>query len=464
LSKAVMKCLQRDRAHRFQSAEAVGQALEDFMRVEAPTTRRDVVKYVAGLFGSEEERTHVYVPPSEPRSEAPVGDPRRELSLVDEVPTQGVARRSRRAPGFQSLEEERTTLMAPKPAPVSLPEGRRPTGEPEVTEPIPAAPRDTATTAVLGAPPVLRATAYSAAGAGEVDETAVSLSGSHNLKVGEVLPELLPTRGHRRLADAEPPRSAAARPGPPVPSSEIPEVADHQRGAPSESMAEDTEPPQWDSPPGPISPPAERQRPPVLSRPPELRGGASRPRASELPETRVADAETAESKRPSPAERGPRSAPRPPGRSRPPPVGDPDDLVDTVDQASLAAYEEAPPTGGTQRVILLSIVAAGALIAILLLAWVLWPASASRPRGKSPAPPPARGPVAVKIQLNAPTGTTLSIDGVAIAPGEVRQVTPGKLSVDYRCPPKKKQRATDERLTIEVVAADEVQAIDLPCR
>lgn len=68
LSRIIMKCLQKDRSRRYQSAAELRSALEDFMRMDAPTTKSDVVRYVGGLFGSIDEHTALMVPspPSEP--------------------------------------------------------------------------------------------------------------------------------------------------------------------------------------------------------------------------------------------------------------------------------------------------------------------------------------------------------------------------------------------------------------
>lgn len=64
LSKIVTKCLQKDRTRRYQQAGEVQRDLEDFIRSHAPTGVQDIVKYVARLFGGEDERTALFIPPS----------------------------------------------------------------------------------------------------------------------------------------------------------------------------------------------------------------------------------------------------------------------------------------------------------------------------------------------------------------------------------------------------------------
>jgi hypothetical protein len=137
-------------------------------------------------------------------------------------------------------------------------------------------------------------------------------------------------------------------------------------------------------------------------------------------------------------------------------VGDADDLIATVDMANARAFEDEP----WRKYVLSGIFGVSALVVILLLVWILWP-----------VPKPTKGPavesapVAVKVQLNAPKGTTLKIDTAEIIPGDVRQVTPGRLTIDYRCPVKKKgDKPKDEKMTVDVVPADGVLAIDIPCR
>ncbi|MEW5740502.1 MAG: serine/threonine-protein kinase [Myxococcota bacterium] len=512
LSKVVMKCLTRDRTRRYQSADEIRVALEDFLRVDAPTTRNDVVKYVAGLFGAEEERTSIYIPPNA-QTTAPVG---RDAERTDEtrpsLPSSARPERDR-ATGFEQIDEERTAPIAQNPVKAKLPEGRRPTGEtqsipgePEptaVTAPMPSpvkalreaaaakeqaereaamASRDSASTAVLDEPPAKKFAGYVAAGSGEVDETAVSTSGARDVRVGEVLPALLPARAQARPEDESsaalrpidtPPRGA--RPGPPVPSSEIPEISDVSVVSAGEStLALDAaELPPMPTPEPPRRnvtgqenrrSPAELKRAALLQRPPETKGPDNRAPGSKLPETRVADAETAEPMPPAPKPPEPkRPIPQPdkPARrgtqqqvKKARPVGDADDLINTVDMANARAFDEDDPR---RKYILLGIVGVSAFLVILLLVWVLWPAP-------KPKPAPNRPPVAVKIQLNAPKGTTLKIDTAEITPGDVRQVTPGKLSIDYRCPVKKNQKAKDERLTVDVVAGEGVQAIEIPCK
>lgn len=515
LSKVVMKCLTRDRNRRYQSAEEIGAALEDFMRVDAPTTRSDAVRYVAGLFGAEEERTSIYIPPNA-QATAPVG---RDAERTDETkPTLPPASRAEpvdaakeRVTGFSQLDEERTAPIAQSPLKARLPEGRRPTGEtqslpgePEqtaVTAPMPsplkalreaaaakeaaekeaAAKRDASSTAVLDEAPAQKYGGYHAAGSGDVDETAVSTSGARDVRVGDVLPALLPAaRGLARFADSEGSLQPIdtplpRRPGPPVPSGEIPEISDVSVVSAGESTLaiEAGELPPMPTPEPPRRSPTsqENRRSPVelkraalLQRLPEAKGPDTRQPGAKLPETRVADAETSEPILPAPKlpeARRPVPQPDKPARPRtqqvkkPRPVGDADDLINTVDMANARAFEEDDPR---RKYVLLGIVGVSAFLVILLLVWILWPAPKPASR---PAPEKA---VAVKVQFNAPKGATLKVDGAEVAPGDVRQATPGKLTIDYRCPAKKSQKAKDERMTVDVVAGAGVQAIEIPCK
>jgi hypothetical protein len=218
---------------------------------------------------------------------------------------------------------------------------------------------------------------------------------------------------------------------------------------------------------------AEVRRSPVLSQLPTAKRADARQPGSKLPETCVADPRTAQPRRPV-------TQPDKPARRRSPtaqpkwnlqPPGDPDDLINTVDMANAGAFDE--PSQGAEddrrhQLILLGIVGAGALLVVVLLAWILWPSPMLAPNAarapKVDQAPEAARPVPVRIQINAPKGTSLAIDGVSILAGDVRVVTPGKLTIDYRCPARKKQPPKDEQITVDVVAGDGVQAIDIPCR
>lgn len=79
LSRIVMTCLQKDRRRRYQSAAEIRADLETFLRAEAPTTSDDVLRYLQGLFGTENERTmlhvpdNVHTPEEEPAAATPAG-------------------------------------------------------------------------------------------------------------------------------------------------------------------------------------------------------------------------------------------------------------------------------------------------------------------------------------------------------------------------------------------------------
>lgn len=74
LSEIVMRCLEKDPAHRFQTCEELRLALDDVLAADRPTTREQLTHFMESLFGTESERTAVNEPrPSvpSPRSSSP---------------------------------------------------------------------------------------------------------------------------------------------------------------------------------------------------------------------------------------------------------------------------------------------------------------------------------------------------------------------------------------------------------
>jgi hypothetical protein len=220
------------------------------------------------------------------------------------------------------------------------------------------------------------------------------------------------------------------------------------------------------------------KRPPVLSKLPEAKGPDGRRPDARLPETRVApdarattephgpEPRQAESRRPVPQPDKPARRPTAQQvKKAPKPVGDADDLINTVDMANASAFSSVfDPDDPRRKWVLLGILGVSAVLVILLLLLILWPS----PKKPKPVPVPDKArveaaPTPVKVRFNAPKGAVVVLDGVALGPGEIRPVAPGKLSVDYRCPVKS-GKPKDETTTVTVTPGDGVQTIDIPCK
>ncbi|MHB8872246.1 MAG: serine/threonine protein kinase [Myxococcaceae bacterium] len=202
LSQVVMKCLTKDRNRRYQQAGEVQRDLEKYLSREHATAQ-DLVRYIAGLMGSEDERTALFIPPS-----------------------------ARPAPKPSSREEATRPMAAHSSS--RGPVGRRPTSENPAVDYDPgydpptqtARPEDLA--AVLNgqpggtvSPPARRDTGqkYVAAGDGyEVSTTAssASLPGMAEPTRGssDSLPQLTPTPSQPSGESSEP--SEVSDPGDPV--------------------------------------------------------------------------------------------------------------------------------------------------------------------------------------------------------------------------------------------------------
>ena len=455
LSKIILKCLVKDRAQRYQTADEIRAALEDFIRVEVPTTKADALRYVSTLFGDDNERTSIFIPPN---AQSPLGSERAE-SRTD-TSTQRDTR-----PLSNADDEMTRPINAPR-AERPVPEGRRQTGEerlevtgptrsdrprvkpgvnpwePEVTAPMPAPSRVEGPRAEVAKRRDFQATAeiddVRSVGAGDVPPTAVSVSGARDVQIGEIFAPLLPTMmGLDSVPDLPPvpvkqtpprPRVLVSRPLPPVPSYDsLPDLSvvsagEATQGALMEDSGETSEP----SEPSEPSPPA--------------------------PSTRA------------PPRRGP-----PPNVKRPTPR-DPDDDVATVDQAN--EFSVTGRSSSSQKV-LIGIFGVAALVVIALLAVLLWPSSEPEKKEKKPpvvvpAPKVVPKPVApkglVQVLVRAVKGTSMTVDGKVVAPESIIERPVGELVLKFTCPAKKKVKMTPGTLRAQIPESSSVVAVEVPCR
>lgn len=452
LEEIILKCLVKDREQRYQTAEEIRAALEEFLRVELPTTRQDALRYVSTLFGDDSERTSIYIPPnaqsradsrtdtSTQREKSPFSDP------AEERP--------------RSLNSPRASLAPP------VPEGRRQTGEigpapsgptkadrprvrhgvnpwePELTAPMPrpevARRRDFQSTAEIDD--------ERSVGSGEVPPTAVSRSGERDVEVGQLFAPLLPTmmgeESSAELAPAQgvtpprPPRPFAGRPALPEPSYDsLPDLSVVSAGEATQGVMMD------DS--GEASEPSEPSASPPTPPPPSTRA---------------------------PPRRGP-----PPSLKQRPSPRDPDDDVATVDQANQISLTAS--RSSSQKV-LLALFGVAALVVLALLLMLLWP-SGDPVRSEKPAPKPKPIPVQtiepkpapipavpamVRVQIRAQRGTSMTVDGKAVAPDATIERLPGELVVKFLCPVKKKVRMTPGTLRAQIPASTGLVAVEVPCR
>ena len=460
LSRIVMRCLEKDRDRRYQTADEVRAALDAFVQVDAPTTQDDVGQYIAELFGDDDERTSVFVPPNaQTNAKAPnpllVPPPRKPPSpFADDDRTVSI-------PGAPRPDKQ-----AEKPGP---PVGRSTTRDQALTtEPIRPKPRDVIATAPFEAPqsrsaatlppveasyepertnvgrsePTLAIVAPSASI--DLGPTRISMTGPTELKTGDVVAYLEPTRQHPPITDApsdpsistqsQPPAkllvpSPRARPAPPVPDDVTGPTRDDRRAVARAPLA----PPVMDSlpvravedrtidlPPPPVQP---SQRP-------------SRPRRQTSAQQKKA-------------------------------AFDVEDHIATVDMAS---FEDSQVT--RQRRVAVILVVGIALFAVALLAWAFWPTpkprSAPKPIVEKPAPkiveaPVAVAPTVVKVTFRGPAGTKVTVSGTAVSLGDVVELPPGPVTVRYVCPVKRKQKPRTLQFSPEIPASAGVTTIDVPC-
>jgi eukaryotic-like serine/threonine-protein kinase len=453
LEKIILKCLVKDRQQRYQTAEDIRVDLEDFIRYELPTTRSEALRYVSTLFGDDNERTSIFIPPN-------AQSPARTESRTD-TSTQ------RDKPQASNSDDEETRPIS-SPRAVSsppVPEGRRQTGEigadpagptksdrprvrsginpwePEVTAPMPrpevARRRDFQATAEIDDERAL--------GRGDVAPTAVSMSGARDVQVGEIFAPLLPTMMGETAAELPPvpakvtpprppPRPYTGRLAPPIPSYDsLPDLSVVSAGEATQGVLMD-EAPEHSEP----SEPSEPTPPP--------------------PSTRA------------PPRRGP-----PPSLKRPFPR-DPDDDVATVDQAN----EFSVSTRSSSQKVMLALFGVAGLVVLGLLLMLLWPSSepdkpqkpvptkpAPLPKVEPkplPTPTPPVTPGMVRVQVRAMKGTSMTVEGKPVAPDAIIERLPGELAVRFLCPAKKKVKMTPGTLRAQIPESAGLVAVEVPCR
>ncbi|MBL8922902.1 MAG: serine/threonine protein kinase [Myxococcaceae bacterium] len=439
LSRIVMRCLEKDRTRRYQSAEEVRAALDGFIQVEAPTTREDVGRYMAELFGDDDERTSVYVPPNaQTNAVAPMPAPppaKRPSPFADDDRTVSI-------PGAPAPDRPKA-LTTPGRSPTRdqgllttdpiLPPRRvdrdvqltAPIAPPDVSSPtLPPVDQDGEQTNVGRSAPTLAIVDTSQSM--EFGPTRVSLSGVVELKTGDVVPFLEPTSVREGL-DAGPSDPSISTVSEPPPKLLVP-------------------------------PPRARPAPPV---PDDVTGPTRDPRSARMPD-RTAQQLAHVPQRPGP--------PRPSRRRNTSQQKKAFDIEDHIATVDMASFEDSAVTR-RKRVAVFVIVGAVAVLAGALLVWALWPSQkkpapkpsvekVAPPKPEKAAPPP---PAVVKVTFRAPPGTRLTIGSTSYEPGATVEVPPGKLTVRYVCPPKRKQRARTLEYSPEIPASAEPLSIDLPC-
>ena len=540
LSRIIQKCLVKDRANRFQSADEIRLALEDALLVDMPTTKADVVTYVAGLFGADDERTGIYVPPNvavnllkrDPVTlhDDEISSKAREALVAPPPPPRIAANPPPPAPATTQFDEENTASMPP-------PEGYKP------PPPVPTAAQTAVTQRVAPAE----------TGVDDDDEaTATALTD--------------PRSG--QAAAREHTVTVHDRPGPPVPidtevqdisyesvARERPEVSEVSQSAnsmlddlirmpppsgatqkvPSGSSVQvdldalmptslssprprpdETQEPsartelQLPSYPPVGSQPVVRPGPPVSEETTEP-GARDAFRRVERPRVEATPPPPPPPPKPLPMPVAPPRQQQPPHKQNPGPgptnlnpidplddsglskarvkkarrivkrrvAGDPDDNVATADfRDNENQLEEDSEVSGSSAEgsspWLVAATIALASLALLMIAWLVWPSSPTQltpspqkdPKGNLLAPPSPPPPGLVNVQFRAPRSTLIYLDGAAINPGEIRALAPGPLSLAYRCMPLKKgQKARDLSLATRVPAAGPMPfVIELNCK
>ncbi|MFO0596083.1 MAG: protein kinase [Myxococcaceae bacterium] len=522
LSRIIMKCLTKDRERRYQSADEIRVALEDFIRLDAPTTRDDVVEYVSKLFGDENERTGIFIP-SNAQTQGdlqPVGN---ELStsqaraITDAKPTDPIARPPvRKATGveipagtespFKDLDEERTmpltaemvAAMRAKAAQAKVPEGRRETGE------VSSSGEREQTALGIDDPPT---------GPTRNDRPKVR-AGKNPWEAEVTAPLPAPARPvpNRDLVmttelsqEAKPADSITSLPpvndgdeGRPIDSGEFPPTAVSISGARDVKVGEVFAPllptMMGESEANLPAAPAPVARRPVPKPGPPVSASDSIPEISSVsvvsageatqgvfvdpPERRALD-EPEETSEPSPPAPSTRAPPRParkqtqqPQSVKRPIPGDPDDDVETVDQQN--EFSVTGRSNSSQKVLIGIFGAAGLVVLVLLIA-LLWPSSDKpvEPTKKPPEvsnpttpPPPDPNPeeTGVRVQVRAVKGTMIQLDSKTIEPNETIRRQPGELVLKFTCPPRKKQRPLPGTLRAQIPDLDQLVVVEVPCR
>lgn len=509
LSRIIQKCLVKDRDHRYQTAEEIRVALEEVLRVEMPTTKADVVAYVSGLFGDEADRTGVHVPKNAQiitplmkaqrdaqrplPSEMAEGERSKFSARTSERDDEGTA--SMPAPSlFDDQDDERTASDGPDhggEGTVLLEASAAPSdSRADRTAPMTARDEPPASTErVVGLttspsstfaqqialPPLsakFEGSGGGSSGSNEVQDISFdSLSPSSAFDELIVLPPSSPMSKRGELPGGD-------RADPSGTQLQVPSVLPRLKRA---------EPPVSDEETEPAGHPGHARR---IERPaPPVETGTAAPVRRAMQEVPVAVPvpQVEEQPRPPVRQKGPgptnlsplafeadelRRAVAPPKPRRIVKrrvAGDPDDHVSTVDFrdarhefSGSEAGEEDDDERDEERVsvVLVATTIAMATLALVMIAWLLWPTSPTPSSGRNlgstqePAQtePPGQGSL-VSVQVRAPKATLIYLGGALINPGEMRLVPPGPLALAYRCVPVKRgQKSRDLTLATRVPA------------
>jgi serine/threonine-protein kinase len=448
LSRIIQKCLVKDRERRYQTADEIRLALEDALLVDMPTTQVDVINYIAGLFGNEVERTGVYVPPNVP---------------VHELKKRGAPTLAEHNQNEDDDDERTAAMPAPvgyQPPQATLQDGDHdpddePTARTGVDRPLASAPEPTYPMNERPGPPVpndvqdvsYQSVPFSSAPVSTERSERQQSASSPSVQVD--LEALLTTPVFSKNAKtsepsvptelqipAYPPSAGPlVRPGPPVDPESLSSATRTEA-----ALGTRPEPPARQPPPQPrmVGPGPTNLNPldPLETGEPK----ALKPKRSKrIVKRRVA--------------------------------GDPEDHLATVDFRDA----EASPSANTWFIAATIVLAA---FAVVMIAWLVWPAAPLQLPDSPPGPPQAEPlpvvkspqskplPGLVNVQFRAAKTTKLFVDGAAINPGEIRAVPPGPLTVAYRCPPTKRdQRPRELTLATKVTeGAAQPFIIEVSCR
>jgi eukaryotic-like serine/threonine-protein kinase len=470
LSKIVMRCLQKDRARRYQTALEIAQDLDALTSGEMPTTRQDVANYIAQLFGDDNERTSLYVPPNAQTQEAEQSSQLKTAS----------ARRPAIAPPlatspFAALADERT-LSVPTERLTRQGESEKGTSPisllPSKRNEKPPPPIDSNVTAPILAEKGNAPVAYARAGQDEIEDTSLSVSGAAKVPIGGRHPQAKGEVDSASLPRVDTPEaSKRSRLAPPIPSSQnIPEISDDQ----VLSVLNETGPVQK-------SERARRnQNAPLESEPDpfdKLLSGSSletdtRPQAMPAmtpappPKNKLGTGARPKTSRPLGKSTPIRSA-------KPLPPVDADDLVETADmkRAPKAGVKVRKRTLFVPILIGLALMMGGGLAVALF-----WPDASPKNKPNKPKKTATVEVVSadagtqpiiqfVKVSFTAAPKTRASIAGVAIDVTRQVELPVGPLLINYECAPKKKRQAAHKAsIAISLPAVAEAQVVDLPCQ
>ena len=491
LSRIIMRCLLKDRGRRYQQAGEVHADLEAWMRKESPTTMGTVVDYVDKLFGDQEERTSIFIPPNARGERTTVeGAPRRRLTSesVPTAPGMGAAQRTNSNPTvpiapFKNINEETTRPIATAlEEAVSPSVGRRPTPaggvavseddnrtqtvrSSDIERAIGGRPVISVVTVPNTPPPERKASGAVPIGAREVTGNTAPLIPSPRLPVPVEAIEATAISGAGRLLTGDSlveltPSAPSAIPGP---ASPVTVATRRSRDFPQHS-----------APPVPSYLPEEPQT--LGARPSTTRGALLTPappvsaetRAGPRPSDTFADADDAVSY-------------------------DPSDEESTMDFRANSGPDLKPvrrdstfinPEAEGLLVRKPWLIAVFAFLAVLILGLLLivW----ARPERKLPGPAtgsgdpsaPAQGdeipPEApsdltdsgkTMVRFAAPAGTVIIHDNTSFQPNKPYPLFPGSFTLAYRCP--KKGRRGGEVLNTSVTVEHNKaagQVIPLSCR